>query len=141
MSQKSTPIGVALNGSTYQASRSGFRIMSLSLIAFQPAIEEPSNIRPSVSSSSPSTPEHMVRCCHLPLGSVNRRSTHSIPPSVIAFRMVPALFAMRIAPLIGNPDGELHPGAAPGRPAAGEYFTWERSERAPLRRDQHPEQH
>ena len=39
MSQNRIPIGVALNGSTYQASRSGFRIMSLSLIAFQPAIE------------------------------------------------------------------------------------------------------
>jgi hypothetical protein len=80
MSQNRMHIGVALNGSTYQASRSGFRIMSDSLIAFQPAIEEPSNIKPSVSSSSPITPEHMVRCCHLPLGSVKRRSTHSISP-------------------------------------------------------------
>ena len=76
------------------ASRSGFRIMSDSLIAFQPAIEVPSNIRPSVSSSSPITPAHIVRCCHLPLGSVKRRSTHSISSSLIAFRILPASFAM-----------------------------------------------
>ena len=47
---------------------SGFRIDD---------IELPSNMKPSVSWSSSTTPEAMVRCCHLPLGSVKRRSTHS----------------------------------------------------------------
>ena len=42
-------IGVAENGSKNTASRSGFRIMSDSLIAFHPAIELPSNMKPSVS--------------------------------------------------------------------------------------------
>ena len=38
----------AKNGSMTAVARSGFRIMSNSLIAFQPAIDEPSNIVPSV---------------------------------------------------------------------------------------------
>src|SRR5688500_14306011 len=64
--------------------------MSLSLIAFQPAIEEPSNMKPSLSWSSSTAPEHIDRCCHLPLGSVNRRSTHSISSSLIRLKILPA---------------------------------------------------
>ena len=45
-----------------------------SLIAFQPAIEEPSNIWPSEKVSSSIIPMSKVTCCHLPRGSVNRRS-------------------------------------------------------------------
>src|SRR5206468_3121157 len=72
--------------------------MSDSLIAFHPAIEEPSNIRPSVRLSSSMTPEAMVRCCHLPLGSVKRRSTHSISSSLMRERIVPGSVAMRVCP-------------------------------------------
>ena len=68
--------------------------MSDSLIAFQPAIDEPSNMKPSVSMSSSITPEAMVKCCHLPLGSVKRRSTQSISSSLMRDRIVPALLAM-----------------------------------------------
>src|SRR3546814_5362766 len=53
----------------------GERIMSDSLIAFQPAIDEPSNIRPSTSISSSMVSCHWVVCCHLPRGSVKRKST------------------------------------------------------------------
>src|SRR3546814_6455380 len=60
--------------------------MSDSLMAFQPSMDEPSNMKPSASSSSPTTLATMVRCCHLPLGSVKRRSTHSISFSSIIFR-------------------------------------------------------
>jgi hypothetical protein len=83
MSQLTISIGVALNGSTKTRSRSGLRIMSLSLMTFQPSIDEPSNISPSSSSSSPRIRATIVRCCHLPLGSVKRRSTHSISSSLI----------------------------------------------------------
>src|SRR5512145_1583379 len=72
--------------------------MSDSLMAFQPAIDEPSNIRPSSSSSSPSTEETMVRCCHLPLGSVKRRSTHSISSSLIRLTISDAV-GMAFLPL------------------------------------------
>src|SRR6476646_11223488 len=72
--------------------------MSDSLIAFHPSMEEPSNIKPSVSASSSMALEHIVRCCHLPFGSVKRRSTQSISSSLILERMVSALFA------IGSPS-------------------------------------
>src|SRR5581483_1510850 len=71
--------------------------MSDSLIAFQPAIEDPSNMNPSVRLSSSTTPAAMVKCCHLPLGSVKRRSIQSISSSLIRDRIVPALFAMDVA--------------------------------------------
>ena len=41
--------------------------MSDSLIAFQPAIDEPSNIRPWVNASSSISDRSKVTCCHLPL--------------------------------------------------------------------------
>src|ERR1700759_1163413 len=106
MSHTRISIGVAEKGSIHTASRSGFRIMSDSLIAFQPSIEEPSNMKPSVSLSSPQTTEHMVRCCHLPLGSVKRRSTHSISLSLIILRTSEALLAMVGCPFPLFEDGK-----------------------------------
>src|SRR5262245_64108854 len=50
--------------------------MSDSLIAFQPAIDEPSNMMPSVKLSSLMVSIAWARCCHLPRGSVKRRSTY-----------------------------------------------------------------
>ena len=70
------------------------RIMSLSLIAFQPAIDEPSNMKPSVSMSSSITDATIVKCCHLPFGSVKRRSTYSISLSSISFKTFDAALAM-----------------------------------------------
>src|SRR5690606_27347925 len=96
MSQTTIIIGVALNGSIHTSVRSGFRIMSDSLIVFQPAIDDPSNIRPSSSMSSSITPEAIVRCCHLPLGSVKRRSIHSISSSLIRFTISDALAISRL---------------------------------------------
>src|SRR4051794_10642688 len=117
--------------------------MSDSLIAFQPAIELPSNMKPSVSMSSSITPEAMVKCCHLPLGSVNRRSTQSISSSLMRDRMVPGLFDMDLPSLktsryarpsnaegrhrpattmrfeLGSPDS----GARSESQRGGEYFT------------------
>ncbi len=48
-----TMLGFAANGSITAVSGSGIRIMSLSLMTFQPAIEEPSNMMPSRNASSP----------------------------------------------------------------------------------------
>src|SRR6187402_2136283 len=102
MSHTTIIIGVALNGSIHTSDRSGLRIMSDSLIVFQPAIDEPSNIRPSSSASSSITDETIVRCCHLPLGSVKRRSTHSISSSLIRFTMSDAV-AMVFLPGLAPP--------------------------------------
>src|ERR1700761_8803331 len=64
---------------------SGIRHMSDSWIAFQPAIEEPSNIWPSANVSSSINETSKVTCCHLPRGSVKRKSTYLTSLSLISF--------------------------------------------------------
>src|SRR5690349_767779 len=75
----------AKNGSIEADAGSGIRHMSDSLIAFQPAIEEPSNIWPSAKVSSSIMETSKVTCCHLPRGSVNRKSTYFTSLSLIIF--------------------------------------------------------
>ena len=76
MSQVMTMVVSAKNGSITAVSGSSISIMSDSLIAFQPAIEEPSNMVPSAKISSSIIETSKVTCCHLPRGSVKRRSTY-----------------------------------------------------------------
>ena len=83
MSQKRISCGLAENGSMQALAVSGIRIMSDSLIAFQPAIEEPSNMMPSVKTSSETVETCWAVCCHLPFGSVKRKSTYSTEFSLI----------------------------------------------------------
>src|ERR1700676_215019 len=64
---------------------SGIRFMSDSWIAFQPAIDEPSNICPSAKVSSSIMVTSKVTCCHLPRGSVKRKSTYFTSLSLIIF--------------------------------------------------------
>ena len=61
--------------------------MSLSLIAFQPAIDEPSNMVPSVRKSSSTRSMSKVTCCILPRMSVKRTSTYLTSFSLIRSRM------------------------------------------------------
>ncbi len=68
-------------------SSSGSRIMSDSLIAFHPAIDEPSNMKPSSMLSLVTALAGNVVCCSLPRGSVNRKSTHLTSLSLIIFRV------------------------------------------------------
>src|ERR1700733_1706696 len=82
MSQINTRLGLAANGSMTAGAGSGIRIMSDSLIAFQPAIDDPSNMKPSVKTSASTVETCCAVCCHLPRGSVNRRSTYSTEFSV-----------------------------------------------------------
>src|SRR5665213_3539009 len=92
MSQVSTRVVSAKNGSMVPVTGSGIRHMSDSLIAFQPAIDEPSNIRPSANTSSSIMLTSKVTCCHLPRGSVKRRSTYFTSLSLIDFRTSLAVF-------------------------------------------------
>src|SRR6266540_151810 len=87
-----TMVVSAKNGSIVAVTGSGIRHMSDSLIAFQPAIDEPSNIRPSAKASSSIRPMSKVTCCHLPRGSVKRRSTYFTSLSLIDFRTSLAVF-------------------------------------------------
>src|SRR3954468_5717155 len=91
-SQVMTRVVSAKNGSMVAVTGSGIRHMSDSLIAFQPAMEEPSNIRPSGKGSSSIMPVSKVTCCHLPRGSVKRRSTYLTSLSLIAFKTSLAVF-------------------------------------------------
>ena len=70
--------------------------MSDSLIAFQPAIEEPSKKTPSFNIPSSTIVESIVKCCNFPLGSVNLKSMYSISLSFISFR---TLLALIISPV------------------------------------------
>src|SRR5436309_8008384 len=87
-----TRVVSAKNGSIVAVTGSGIRHMSDSLIAFQPAIEEPSNIKPSAKTSSSMMPVSKVTCCHLPRGSVKRRSTYFTSLSLIDLRTSLAVF-------------------------------------------------
>ena len=75
-SQVSTSVVSSKNGSMKAVLASGIRIMSDSLMPFQPAIEEPSNILPSVNSASSTVCAGTVTCCSLPLVSQKRKSTN-----------------------------------------------------------------
>ena len=92
MSQVMTIVVSAKNGSIEAVVGSSISVMSDSLIAFQPAIDEPSNIVPSVKISSSIMLTSKVTCCHLPRGSVNRRSTYFTSLSLIDFRTSLAVF-------------------------------------------------
>src|SRR3979411_1727020 len=80
-----TMVVSAKNGSIVAVTGSGIRHMSDSLIAFQPAIEEPSNIWPSAKVSSSIMLMSKVTCCHLPRGSVKRKSAYLTSLSLIIF--------------------------------------------------------
>src|SRR5436305_405128 len=82
----------AKNGSIVAVTGSGIRHISDSLIAFHPAIEEPSNITPSAKVSSSIMLTSKVTCCHLPRGSVKRRSTYLTSLSLIDLRTSLAVF-------------------------------------------------
>src|SRR5262245_34543068 len=88
---------------------SGIRHMSDSWIAFQPAIEEPSNICPSAKVSSSTIDLSKVTCCHLPRGSVKRKSTYFTSLSFIIFRT-------SLAVVMGTLSSKTKPGRA-RRPA------------------------
>src|ERR1043165_2840748 len=64
----------------------GIRFMLDSWISSQPAIEEPSNIWPSANVSSSIIDLSKVTCCHLPRGSVKRKSTYFTSLSFIILR-------------------------------------------------------
>src|SRR3974390_1364811 len=100
----------AKNGSIVAVTGSGIRHMSDSFIAFQPAIDEPSNIRPSANVSSSHMPPSKLTFCHFPRGSVNRKSTYLTSLSLMDFRTSLAVFMI---PLLAT--GPRDPAAAAPR--------------------------
>src|SRR5262252_541269 len=89
---------------------SGIKHMSDSCIAFQPAIEEPSNIWPSEKVSSSMMLMSKVTCCHLPRGSVKRKSAYLTSLSLIRSRTSLAVVIEQIPLFSGGPhNGEPGP--------------------------------
>ena len=84
-SQRMLTVVSSKNGSMTAVPDSGMRIMSDSLMPFQPAIEEPSNILPSRNRSSSTSRAGMVTCCSLPRVSVKRRSANFTCFSLMSF--------------------------------------------------------
>ena len=84
MSQRIFTCVSSAKGSTTQLVASGRRTMSDSLMPFQPAIEEPSNILPSSKNSSSTRPAGIDTCCSLPFVSVKRKSTNFASLSLIS---------------------------------------------------------
>src|SRR5579864_5120298 len=76
--------------------------MSLSLIAFQPAIDEPSNIWPSDSVSSSTRLRSKVTCCNAPRGSVKRKSTYLTSFSLISASILAGVVMLAPIPLSLN---------------------------------------
>src|ERR1700758_512584 len=92
MSQTIDSVGEAKKGSTAAVAGSGIRVMSDLWIALQPAIEEPSNPKPSANTSSSKIDASKVTCCHLPRGSVKRRSTYFMSLSLMELSTSLAVF-------------------------------------------------
>src|ERR1700730_17920555 len=90
----------AKNGSMTAVSQSGTSVMSDSLIAFHPAIDEPSNIVPLVRKSSSTSDRSNVTCCHFPRGSVNRKSTNLTSFALIIERMEVALVIVQFPSMV-----------------------------------------
>src|SRR3989442_671589 len=89
MSHVRESVGTSKQGSTKALAGSGISSMSLSLMAWKPRIDEPSNPRPSVNVSSSSSFNGIEKCCQVPGRSVNRTSTICTPAS-LARRMTSA---------------------------------------------------
>src|SRR3989304_1457591 len=68
-------VGSLQNGSSTAVSGCGTTSMSLSLMACQPRMLEPSKPSPSSNTSSSSLSTGIVKCCHNPGKSINRKST------------------------------------------------------------------
>ena len=117
MSQRRLSVGSSRNGSITAVSSSGIRIMSDSLMDFQPEMEEPSNITPSAKESASMRCAGRVVCCSFPRGSVKRISTHFTSLSLIICNVLSDIFpsidsslshtTLQIKPDAGSPtDGQ-----------------------------------
>src|SRR5438477_1553440 len=120
----------AANGSRTAVAQSGTSSMSDSLIAFQPAMDEPSNGTPSLRNSSLIVRTWWARCCHLPRGSVKRKSTYLASCSLIISRtcFVSAIARFRVFKVEGTKEA-LAAGPILARPALPGW-AWRRRSRS-----------
>src|SRR5213593_2784270 len=79
MVQVNERVGTAQNGSMKAVTGSGIASMSDASMDFQPRMEEPSKPKPSVKTSSVSSPTGTLKCCQVPKVSTNLTSTILAP--------------------------------------------------------------
>ena len=91
------------NGSSIAVVGSGSSCMSDSWICWNPRIDEPSNIRPSVNTPSPNDPAGTVKCCIVPGRSQNLTSTNSTLSSAMKRRTSSALLNINVLFLVYLP--------------------------------------
>ena len=109
-SQRMFNVASSKKGSITALSVSGIKIMSDSSMLFQPAIDEPSNIFPSLSISLSTTLAGTVTCCSFPMVSQKRRSTNLTSCSLISlstlsddiFKSPQSIFFINQLPLISS---------------------------------------
>src|SRR6187431_1193269 len=102
-SQRMISVVPSKNGSSTAVLESGMSTMSDSLMPFQPAIEEPSNILPSSKKLWSTVCAGTVTCCSLPRVSVKRRSTYLTSFSFNMLRTSAAV-VMRSPPVNSESD-------------------------------------
>src|SRR5512135_302420 len=98
----------ARNGSTTAVVASGSSIMSDSWICWNPRMDEPSNISPSVNAASSKEPAGTLKCCITPGRSQKRTSTNSTRSS--------RMKRSTSSGLLNIHPPRLRPAAAPQRP-------------------------
>src|SRR2546427_8560483 len=128
MSHVRESVGTSKQGSTKALAGSGISSMSLSLMAWKPRIDEPSNPKPSVNVSSSSSFNGIEKCCQVPGRSVKRTSTTCTPAS-LARRITSAgdvpVDAFAPAPTVGSSVAVIELGLLPEsmrRSASGEPY-------------------
>src|SRR3989442_9015495 len=83
MSHVRESVGTSKQGSTKALAGSGISSMSLSLMAWKPRIDEPSNPKPSVNVSSSSSFNGIEKCCQVPGRSEKRTSELQSRPHLV----------------------------------------------------------
>src|SRR3954466_12121036 len=119
-----TSVGCWRNGSMYAVDGSGSRSMSDSWICWNPRIDEPSNISPSLKTLSPKFEAGNVKCCITPGRSQNRTSMNWTSFFLMYERTSSALLNMPGAASSSAGRAAVDP------PARGEGADkWQRSDR------------
>src|SRR4030066_83097 len=125
MSQRMIRVGSSMKGSIMAVEASGIRIMSDSLMPFQPAIEEPSNILPSSKGEASTWWWGTETCCSLPLVSVKRKSTNFTPLSLIILSTAAADIGKPPSREIGEQIADFRPCGRHLKPVILQYLCHE----------------
>src|SRR5215207_97222 len=104
MVQVSDRVGTAQNGSMNAVTGSGMASMSDASMDFQPRMDEPSKPKPSLKTSSVSSPMGQLKCCQVPKVSTNLMSTILAPCFLAISTTLFGVLIYRIVFVLGFSD-------------------------------------